>query len=138
MDRNKDIVIGIPSGNILFRGDRVVETYPRCFHKIFIGNRFTNELVERIVTLYARLEEKDEEIKKLKEQLAKKKSPNARFVPCKCGCNRRHLIRWESNDKEYYYYQCMECGAKSDHDTKTITAAKRVWNETMRKGDAHE
>lgn len=76
------------------------------------------------------------EHKKAIAKIEKKKKPYVKFVPCTCGCNKRHL--WSCWGSDYntssYYYKCVKCGAKGGY-APSRDAAKLTWNEAMKKGD---
>ena len=58
-------------------------------------------------------------------------TPYEKFIPCKCGCNRRNVyygFEWETGD--YVAYECKKC--KAYIKGKNNNDAKRVWNEKMR------
>lgn len=69
----------------------------------------------------------------LEEQLAKKKKPYVKFIPCTCGCNRRRLWCGSpcNSTESYWYYECVKCGFKSDK-APSAAKAKLAWNEVMK------
>ena len=77
------------------------------------------------------------EHKKAIKKIEEKKKPYVKFIPCTCGCNRRHL--WCGSPcgslEPYWYYECVKCGFKSDK-APSAEAAKLAWNEVMK--DCHE
>lgn len=57
-----------------------------------------------------------------------KKPEYIKFLPCKCGCNKRE--RWYGVKKDdAYIYICKGCGARAEG--RTEREAKRNWNKMM-------
>ena len=62
-----------------------------------------------------------------------KDTPYEKFLPCKCGYNRRkRCCGFYNSSPGYLYvrYECMRCGYYVDG--KTEKEAKHNWNEKMR------
>lgn len=87
--------------------------------------------------MWKKLYDLQKENEQLKEQLAKKKKSYVKFIPCTCGCNRRHLWCGSpcGSTKSYWYYECVKCGFKSDK-APSADKAKLAWNKNMK--DCHK
>lgn len=63
-------------------------------------------------------------------KLIKDTTTYEKFLPCKCGHNRRKRCYGFYNSSSNIRYVCMKCGYYADG--KTEKEAKHNWNEKMR------
>ena len=64
-----------------------------------------------------------------------KDTPYEKFLPCKCGHNRRerHCGFYVGSGYAYVRYVCMKCGCYVEG--KTEKEAKHNWNEKMKESE---
>lgn len=75
------------------------------------------------------VEELKQEAKALGYNIIKIRPPMEKFLPCKCGCNRRS--RWfGTNGNNAVIAVCEKCGAKAQG--KNEREMRHNWNEMMR------
>lgn len=74
-------------------------------------------------------------VKEAAKKLGYRLVPEPKYIslkPCKCG--RKRIVEWFDTKNYTWFYKCPECDREAPAG-KSHSEARRLWNETIEKGD---